>query len=147
MLYFARPWGFNKQPGGQTMWKIIMAILVAAGLLGSVVYGWIYVDDRHAHTKTLNSLKSVTIHNLKLAKEEVAQTMQQIQTTVKKTNQRIDVHTINDRIDGITQQMWNIENRCNTTDVINMPAADRERYRRLGAERTRLEKQLQTMNK
>ena len=127
------------------MWKTVLSILGAVVVLGTAVGGFVYLDDRHAHSKTLNSLKSATIISLKLAKDESAQTMQQIQTSIKQINQRITQNKTEDRINGITQQMWDIENRCGTRDVMRMNPADRERYRRLDAERTRLEVKLNKM--
>lgn len=129
------------------MWKTIVSIIGAVVVLGSVAGGVLYMDDRHAHTKALTTLKTTTIKSITLAKDETKQTMQQIQTSIQQTNARITQHTLEDRINGITQQLWNIENRCDTTDVMAMPAGDRERYRRLVDERSRLELKLKRMTK
>jgi len=127
------------------MWKTISAIIGAVVLLGTVAGGVLYLDDRHAHSTDLNSLESVTVHKITVVETATAQTLQAIQTSIQKTNKRIDAHVVEQRIDGITQQMWNIENRCNTRDTMAMPEAERERYRVLRTERHRLEQKLKGM--
>jgi hypothetical protein len=108
----------------------------AVVVLGTATGGVLWMDDRHAHSKAIT-----------IAQQQTKATMLQIQTAITKTNQRITQNRIQDRITGITQQLWNIENRCNTQDPIAMPPGERERYRQLTVERTRLERELEAMNK
>lgn len=107
--------------------QAVMAVVGAVVLLGSAVGGFLFLDDRYANA------------------EESVKTMQMMQQSIQSTNVKIDMHTMAQRIDQLENQMWKIEDRCNTQDPMAMPIDDRERYRRLEAQRNTLERQLAVM--
>lgn len=94
--------------------KKIISIAGAVILLASATGAGFYLDDRYAKADL-----------------------------VAKTNTRLDVHIIQDRIDFLNQEMWRIEDRCKTQNISEMPVDSKERYRHLKQERNSLEKKLE----
>lgn len=104
--------------------NLVYGLIGAVVVLGSVAGGALFMDDRHANA------------------EQTVKSMIMLQKSIQKTNTKIDMHAMQQRIDGIQAQLWKIEDRTGTTDPVAMPVKERERYRALTAQKLKLEREL-----
>jgi hypothetical protein len=104
--------------------NLVYGIVGAVIVLGSITGGAFFMEDRYANA------------------EQTVKSMQMLQMSIQKTNTKIDMHAMQQRINALDEQLWRIENRCHTRDVMAMPEAERDRYRRLKKQRDALERKL-----
>jgi hypothetical protein len=106
--------------------NLMYAIVGAVIVLGSIAGGAFFMEDRYANA------------------EQTVKSMIMLQQSVEKTNVKIDMHAMQQRIDALQQQIWKMEDRYNTTDPMAMPTDDRARYRALQKAKADVEYQLRT---
>lgn len=109
--------------------NLVYAIVGALIVLGSIAGGAFFMEDRYANA------------------EQTVKSMIMLQQSVEKTNSKIDMHAMQQRIDALQQQMWKIEDRTGTVNPMDMPVKERERYRALLAQKVKLEQQLRIMER
>jgi hypothetical protein len=126
-MYGDRRQGMTLTDLKQNYPQAVMAVVGAVILLGSAVGGFLFIDGRYANA------------------EQSIKTMQMLQQSIIKTNAKIDMESMQRRRDALDEQLWRIENRCGTTVVMQMPAAERDRYRRMKKQRDTLTIKLNAM--
>lgn len=102
------------------MWKNALKIITTVLALGSIVGGYIFIDDR------LN--------------EKFA-----LADSLKQTNIRVEQHILMDRAWYVQKQMQSIEYQCSTNNPNKMPKFARDRYLDFKIELNMLELKIQKL--
>jgi hypothetical protein len=118
------------------MWIKIITILTAAGAL---ITGIWFLDDR-------NETKFARAEDLKSTKILLADSLKKINTSINKTNIRIEQNSIREQTVYTKREMQEIVNQCKTTNAYSMPQHARDRYNGLKLHLESLNIQMKRLN-
>lgn len=104
----------------------IFAVIIS---LGVIIGGWIYLDDRYDKKFALA--------------DELKKTNQQLQLT----NYQHRQHILQEQILYFQRQMYEIQNRCSTSDPHKMPQDSKARYQDFTIKLKNSERELNTLGK
>jgi hypothetical protein len=96
---------------------MIIKIITTITLLGTLVGGVWFFDDRFAKANDLKNTKILLADSLK-----------QINTSIYKTNIRIEQNSVREQVVYTKREMQEIVNQCKTTNAYAMPPHARDRY-------------------
>ena len=110
---------------------MVIKVVTTVGVLVALITGvWLF-DDR-------NDLRFAKADDLKSTRVLLAKSLEQLNVSIKKTNNRIDQHTWQDQATYIKRQMQGIRIDCKTNVAYEMPPDARKRYNEYEIELDRL---------